>query len=219
MKFKFIKQTQTENTNNYPNKIRLNQTLKHVTTLSFIVISILSLNYTIASNAGGYNASEVVRVTTATLNVRDNSCKKIGSVKLNTILSITKDPTAKNSITCLVEGKKYIFFPISTIENGTTLVGSVASDYIEYAGLNPYSLNNTQLLNVTDTVNIRDNNCQKTNIVKKEFAWKAPFYRDPNRKPIYCLVKNVKHIMIPVKTNMVQSDNKDYISAQFLKKM
>ena len=136
------------------------------------LVAVSGLNSSLPVHAGGYMGGDYLRVNTNTLNVRDKDCKKITSVKMDTVLQLTaaQNPQDVNPIykTCKIGNKDFSMVEVKLGINDT-IAGPkyVAEEYTAFLGRVNFKIG--EVIKPKEMVNLRDKNCKiitqlKTNV-------------------------------------------------------
>jgi len=176
---------------------KLRATLVASAFLSVIILAIAAIAW-INTPALASTAQQYVVTPSVGLNIRDKNCKKIGALKVNTVISV--DPA--QTIKCTVNGVEYTMVKRTDVNTEQY----VAQNFIKPSG-NKFNSQDKAMVNSTIGLNFRNDKCQIIQgIPYKQTVSKA------SDNTITCTVKGVNYKMVNVNYN----GKTGYVAEQFL---
>jgi hypothetical protein len=167
------------------------------------LVAFSGLNSTVNVHAGGLMGGDYLRVNTNTLNVRDKDCKKITTIKKDSmvILDVSENPVDPNPILkeCKIGNKTYpmvqVNFGINDTIDGFKYV---ATEYLTFVGRNNFS--SQEDIIAKEDVNLRDKNCKRIKILKKGTKAMVP---SAGAEMINCKINGTSYGLISINVDGV----------------
>ncbi len=183
---------------------KLRATLVASAFLSVIILAIAAIAW-VNTPALASTTQQYVVTPSVGLNIRDKNCKKIGALKVNTVISV--DPA--QTIKCTVNGVEYTLVKRTDVNTEQY----VAQNFIQPKGTtdntgnNKFNAQGKAMVNSTIGLNFRNDKCQIIQgIPYKQTVSKA------SDNTITCTVKGVNYKMVNVNYN----GKTGYVAEQFL---
>lgn len=172
--------------------------------LSIAVLVIAAIS-SVSAPVLASTAQKYVVTPSVGLNIRDKNCKKIGALKVNTVISVDPNQT----IGCTINGVKYTMVKRTDVNTEQY----VAQNFIKPKGStsdsggNQFNSQGKATVNSTIGLNLRNDKCQIIQgIPYKQTVTKA------SDNTITCTVKGVNYKMVNVNYN----GKTGYVAGQFL---